>query len=85
MERLTLPQPANSLWKLTAQELHQLLDYLPGGRPVYRMGGGTILAAVWNHRKSTDIYLTGAKRVRVMSANQPRGTDIRSMNSRFGK
>lgn len=39
MERLTLPQPANSLWKLTAQELHQLLDYLPGGRPVYRMGG----------------------------------------------
>ena len=33
MERLTLPQPANSLWKLTTQELHQLLDYLPGMQP----------------------------------------------------
>ena len=84
MERLTLPQPANSLWKLTAQELHQLLDYLPGGRPVYRMGGGTILAAAWNHRKSTDIDLTVPKGSNLAEARRLHGHEIRERMEAIG-
>lgn len=53
-----LPAPADSLWSRTADKLHGILDHLPGERPVFRMGGGTVLAARWGHRKSTDIDLT---------------------------
>ena len=57
MERVNLPEPARTLWRLTEKRLGALLDLLPDGRPTYRFGGGTMLAAEWNHRKSTDIDL----------------------------
>lgn len=58
MERLTLPAPARGLWAQTAAELHRLLKRLPTRAEGYGIGGGTVLAARWNHRKSTDIDLT---------------------------
>lgn len=58
MERLTLPAPARGLWAQTAAELHRLLKHLPTRAEGYGIGGGTVLAARWNHRKSTDIDLT---------------------------
>ena len=58
MDRLTLPPPASGLWALAADELHRILRFLPHPPPRYRIGGGTVLAARWRHRASTDIDLT---------------------------
>ena len=58
MDRLTLPPPASGLWALVADELHRILRFLPHPPPRYRIGGGTVLAARWRHRASTDIDLT---------------------------
>lgn len=58
MDRLTLPPPASGLWGLAADELHRILRFLPHPPPRYRIGGGTVLAARWHHRASTDIDLT---------------------------
>lgn len=58
MARLTLPEPADALWKTAARSLDRLLERLPGPKPAYRIGGGTILATRWKHRGSTDIDLS---------------------------
>ena len=55
VEKLTLPSPANALF----QSVHGVLDELirpvsPGGTKG-RLGGGTTLAARWQHRRSADI------------------------------
>ena len=53
---LTLPTPAASLWRATREALTDALTNI--GHPgIYRMGGGTILAARWRHRRSWDIDL----------------------------
>lgn len=57
MDALKLPAPADSLWRRAAKALHDLLKLVPDDRETYRMGGGTVLAARWGHRKSTDIDL----------------------------
>lgn len=50
---LTLPEPAAGLWKASRDVLSELM---PEERSWERhLGGGTILAARWNHRESTDI------------------------------
>ena len=53
---LTLPTPAASLWRATREAITDALTNI--GHPgIYRMGGGTILAARWRHRRSWDIDL----------------------------
>ena len=53
---LTLPTPATGLWGATREAITDALTKI--GRPaVYRMGGGTILAARWRHRRSSDVDL----------------------------
>ena len=53
MKILELPEPANKLWQKARDTIG---DLGLGGRAVKtRLGGGTILAARWGHRTSTDI------------------------------
>ena len=69
VERLTLPSPAQMLWRRAQQVVHEELQQF--GTP--RLGGGTTLGARWKHRDSSDIDLTiepepGEKPVPVSSA-----------------
>ena len=58
MEKLTLPEPAASLWRRTRDTVHKLGSRRPGERIQPHLGGGTTLAARWGHRRSTDIDVT---------------------------
>ena len=84
MDRLTLPAPADGLWKRAKDELHRILDHLPGNRPVFKMGGGTMLAARWDHRKSTDVDLTVPDGSGMTEARRLRGDEIRSRMTAAG-
>ena len=54
-EVLNLPEPAKTLLDATFHELDRTLaDVVPDGER-WRLGGGTLLAARWRHRKSTDV------------------------------
>ncbi len=57
-EHLTLPDPARKLWLGTRDLIRSALQTLPNGPHGYRIGGGTVLAARWKHRRSFDIDLT---------------------------
>ncbi len=54
-ENLRLPEPAKSLMRAAGALLDETLTPIvaPGKR--WRLGGGTLLAARWGHRRSTDI------------------------------
>ncbi len=56
MNELTLPRPAAEVWAATRDVIHRIG---PTGEnePVIppHLGGGTVLAARWRHRMSTDI------------------------------
>ncbi len=58
MDRLSLPEPARALWRRIAGAMDRALEHLDAGAERWRMGGGTVLAARWRHRESTDIDLT---------------------------
>ena len=54
-EVLHLPEPARTLLRTTFETLDStLVEIVPEGRG-WRLGGGTVLAARWAHRKSTDV------------------------------
>lgn len=84
MERLRLPAPADSLWRLTAGRLHEAMEHLPAGRPVFRLGGGTMLAARWSHRRSTDIDLTVPDGTNMAEARRLHGHEIREAMTAAG-
>lgn len=52
---MTLPEPARSLWMKTADALEDELKTHLREYKGWRIGGGTVLAARWGHRRSTDI------------------------------
>ena len=57
MDRLTLPEPARGLRAAARDVLHRIEPedlYEPVVIPPH-LGGGTVLAARWRHRASTDI------------------------------
>ena len=58
MERLTLVEPAASLWRMAGPTIEKALEELQDGPHEWRFGGGTILATRWGHRLSFDIDLT---------------------------
>ena len=71
-ETWTLPEPARSIWKAhrdTIKRVVQILD----PQAQLMLGGGTLLAAQWNHRRSTDIDIAvpGFKKLRETHRNQP--------------
>ena len=53
-----LPSPARTLWDRAAHVLDRALTQFRNPQPAWHLGGGTLLAARWNHRSSTDIDLT---------------------------
>ena len=54
-EVLHLPEPARTLLRTTFETLDStLVAIVPEGQR-WRLGGGTVLAARWAHRKSTDV------------------------------
>ena len=55
MENLTLPEPAASLWAAKRSIVHAIPPEMFGRTIPPHLGGGTILAARWKHRISTDI------------------------------
>ena len=54
VKNLQLPEPVNQLWRQTRNVICNL-ELPTKGRNEVRLGGGTILAAQWRHRVSTDI------------------------------
>ena len=58
MDLLILPSPARNLWDRAAHVLDRALAQFRNRQPAWHLGGGTLLAARWNHRSSTDIDLT---------------------------
>ena len=53
-ERLQLPAPAGALWSRIREPLKRALT--SRGAPMeLKLGGGTVLAARWRHRRSHDI------------------------------
>ena len=58
MERLTLPLPARGIWLRVRRLLELALDRLGPEAGPWKIGGGTVLAARWNHRESADLDLT---------------------------
>ena len=55
MENLILPEPAASLWASKREILHSIPPETFRSTIQPHIGGGTILAARWRHRVSTDI------------------------------
>ena len=58
MDRLTLPLPARGIWLRVRSLLEPALERLGPEAGPWKIGGGTVLAARWNHRESTDLDLT---------------------------
>ena len=83
-EVLTLAEPAGTLWKETETAVRRALDDLPDGPHEWRIGGGTILAARWGHRKSFDIDLTIGPRANLRHLLSPAGREIETLARRLG-
>ena len=58
MERLTLPLPARGIWLRVRSLLEPALERLGPEAGPWKIGGGTVLAARWQHRESLDLDLT---------------------------
>lgn len=54
-ETLDLPEPARSLFRKTRAALETYVSAYAADGEGYKLGGGTILAARWKHRRSNDI------------------------------
>jgi len=54
-ETLDLPEPARSLFRKTRVALEMHVSAYAANGEGYKLGGGTILAARWKHRRSNDI------------------------------
>lgn len=57
MEELRLPGTAQELWQRSRRVINETFRSEDGTKQDYVIGGGTILAARWGHRQSTDIDL----------------------------
>ncbi len=55
---IELPTPADQLWSDTYTPLREAIARLPAEDRSWAIGGGTVLAARWDHRRSTDIDVT---------------------------
>ena len=83
-EVLTLAEPAGRLWKETEAAVRRALNDLPEGPHEWRIGGGTILAARWGHRRSFDIDLTVGPRANLRHLLPPTGQEIEALARRLG-
>ena len=61
----TLPEPAAELLKRTHRILDEFLTPVTPGRTGWTLTGGTVLAARWGHRESTDLDLVVHPRTEI--------------------
>ena len=54
---LTLPPPAGKLWRRIGATVREEVRSITGAEAGYAIGGGSILAARWEHRYSYDVDL----------------------------
>ena len=83
MERLDLPEPAAGLWRCTRDWLRSAfadVEKVTG----YSIGGGTILAARWNHRISFDVDLQVDEDADLGVLVQPRHDDLQRAVAALG-
>ena len=55
MRRIMLPEPARTMLRRAGEPLTRALNEICEGRRPWALGGGTILAARWRHRRSKDL------------------------------
>ena len=55
MEKLTLPAGPREIWQACRRPVEEMIEGHSPRQTYMAIGGGTILAARWNHRRSTDI------------------------------
>ena len=80
---LRLPEPARSLWLRTRDAIRQSLAEIDASE--YAIGGGTILAARWqHHRASDDIDLTLPETARLDRLDDRRTCGFRERMERLG-
>ena len=70
-EELTLNTTGGRLWELVNAPIAESLAQLDGGPYEFRLGGGTTLAARWQHRDSFDIDLTVSTRANLRDLRDP--------------
>ena len=63
-ERLRLPEPAGALWTIIREPLKRALGSR-GAPTELKLGGGTVLAARWKHRRSHDIDIVVPERTNL--------------------
>ena len=78
MERLRLPEPATTLWRKNFETLREGLDTICRGKEPWILGGGTVLAARYFHRRSNDIDI-------FIPKNNPFQNLLQAVNPRFGQ
>ena len=78
MERLTLPLPARGIWLRVRNLLETALERLGPEAGTWKIGGGTVLGARWNHRESTDLDLTVNAGSAIPALSAGAGSDFES-------
>jgi hypothetical protein len=78
MERLTLPLPARGIWLRVRNLLETVLERLGPEAGTWKIGGGTVLGARWNHRESTDLDLTVNAGTVIPALSTGAGSDFES-------
>ena len=75
MTRMKLREPAASLWKKHHEAVRRISS-APGGESRLLMGGGSVLAAEWDHRVSMDIDLLVPEREGLQDTKQGGRVDL---------
>ena len=75
MSTMKLREPAASLWKKHHEAVRRISS-APGGESRLLMGGGSVLAAEWDHRVSMDIDLLLPEREGMQDATQGGPVDL---------
>ena len=79
---LVLPEPARTLWMTSRETIRRALEAIGAGE--YRLGGGTILAARWQHRISFDVDVNVDPAVELRRLDDPAHAWFREEMVRLG-
>ena len=80
-EELRLPEPARTLWTRIRDPLKAALASPSEPGPKLRLGGGTILAARWRHRKSRDIDIVTRRNFALWKQSEGLNGVMRSLGA----
>ena len=83
-EQLTLSEPARTLWTAIRNELDRLRRSHELRPENWMMGGGSILAARWRHRGSTDIDLSTSAKWQIADLDRGDSNVFTEAMKKFG-